>query len=634
MKSKNLFYFFLICVSLGIFHAQDLHSKNFTQDEQLILVGIGALNDGFYDIAEKQFSQFLKDYPNHGKLYEVCYLLGKTYLFKNKLKESKTFFLKIVHENKNFEYMDYTVYWLAEIEIRLGQGEEAIKLLLSAIQRFPKFEWIDYSYYLLGLLDFQFNRLSRAEASFKKIPPLSKSHELIQSSLFWLGLLSFRQKDYGGAIHYFRTLWEDPKSLPQGYLKYALFWLAEAQLRLGRCENAKINFRTFLDRFKSDGLIPEVQWRVAFCDYREGHFKESIEIFQTLKNQLKESPLLLYTHYLLGKMFLMNGDLSASIREINSIIDKSPGNHFAGVSFLTLFWNYIQLGETDGANKIFQRLQKLNHFEDEKIFVQWLNAELIFSEGKVADSLPYYFNILNSRFREKALYQIGRGYFFENKLREAITNLDILLLEFPNSKYAEETLFVKAECLNRLGNLDLALDAYELIVQQKKNDLWELFALTQIGNVHMARNENNKAQSAFKKIIEEFSDHALYYQAACQLGNLNFKKNNIGDALHYFSLVLKGNILELFGEAYFGCGEIFYQQGKYDKAFASFEAAVRYLGEGSLWFFLTQLEIGNLQRKWGKYEEAKKAYTLILDRSKDEEIRQAARILLNQLGSH
>ena len=634
MKSRNLFYFFLIYISLGIFHAQDLHSKNFTQDEQLILVGIGALNDGFYDIAEKQFSQFVKDYPNHGKVYEVCYLLGKTYLFKNKLKESKTFFLKIVHENKNFEYMDYTVYWLAEIEIRLGQGEEAMKLLLSAIKRFPKFEWIDYSYYLLGLLDFQFNRLSSAEASFKKVPPLSKSHELIQSSLFWLGLLSFRQKDYGGAIHYFQTLWGDPKSLPTGYLKYALFWLAEAQLRLGRCADAKINFRTFLDRFKSDGLIPEVQWRVAFCDYREGHFKESIEIFQTLKNQLKESPLLLYTHYLLGKMFLMNGDLSASIREINSIIYKSPGNHFAGVSFLTLFWNYIQLGETDGANKIFQRLQKLNHFEDEKIFIQWLNAELIFSEGKVADSLPYYFNILNSRFREKALYQIGRGYFFENKLREAITNLDILLLEFPNSKYAEEALFLKAECLNRLGNLDLALDTYELIVRQNQNDPWELFALTQIGNVHMARNENNKAQSAFKKIIEEFSDHPLYYQAACQLGNLNFKKNNIGDALHYFSLVLKGNILELFGEAHFGCGEIFYQQGKYEKAFASFESAVRYLGEGSLWFFLTQLEIGNLQRKWGKYEEAKKAYTLILDRSKDEEIRQAARILLNQLGSH
>jgi len=158
-------------------------------------------------------------------------------------------------------------------------------------------------------------------------------------------------------------------------------------------------------------------------------------------------------------------------------------------------------------------------------------------------------------------------------------------------------------------------------------------ALTQIGNVHMVRNEVSKAQRVFKKIIDEFADHPLYYHAACQLGNLNLRANNVGDAVHYFSLVLKGNILELFGEAHFGLGEIFYQEGKYDKAFNSFEAAIRYLGESSLWFFLTQLEIGNLNRKWGKYEEAKKAYTIILDHSKDEEMKQAAKILLNQLGS-
>lgn len=633
MIRKLLFSFLWIAFLWGILDVHDLQSKNYTQDEQLILVGIGALNDGFYDIAEKQFSQFMKDYPNHEKGYEVCYLLGKTLFHKKKLRESKTLFLKILNENKNFEYTDHTLYLLAEIEIRLGHGEEARKLLSSIVKRFPKFDWIDYTYYLLGILDFEFNRFSQAEASFKKVPLSSGNHELIQASLFWLGLLSFRQKDYEGTIRYLKTLWEDPKLLPQGYLRYALFWLGEAQLRLGRFSDATLNFRTFHERFKNDPFIPEVQWRLGFCEYRSGHFKEAIEIFQGLKSQLKESPLLFYTHYLLGRMFLLNRDPSASIREINSVIYKSPGHPLTGISFLTLFWNYIQLGEMDGANKAFQRLQKLNHVEDEKNFIQWLNAELIFSEGRVSDSLPYYFNILNSRFREKALYQIGRGYFFENKFREAITNLDILLLEFPSSEYAEEGLFVKAECLNRLGNLDLALDAYELIVRQNKNDLWELLALTQIGNAHMVRNEVHKAQKAFTKIIDEFADHPLYYHAACQLGNLNLKTNNIGDAVHYFSLVLKGNILELFGEAHFGLGEIFYRQGKYDKAFNSFEAAIRYLGEGSLWFFLTQLEIGNLHRKWGKYEEAKKAYTIILDHSKDEEMRQAAKILLNQLGS-
>jgi tetratricopeptide (TPR) repeat protein len=445
--------------------------------------------------------------------------------------------------------------------------------------------------------------------------------------------LSFRQRDYEGTIRYLKPIWEDPKLLPQGYLNHALFWLGEAQLRLGRFSDATFSFRTFQERFKNDPFIPEVQWRLGFCEYRSGNLKEAIEILQSLKSQIKESPLLFYTHYLLGKMFLLNRDPSASIREINSGIYKFPGHPLTGISFLTLFWNYIQLGEMDGANKVFQRLQKLNHLEDEKNFMQWLNAELIFSEGRVSDSLPYYFNIINSRFRERALYQIGTGYFFENKFREAITNLDILLLEFPSSEYAEEGLFLKAECLNRLGDLDLALEAYELIVRQDRNDLWELLALTQIGNAHMVRNEAPKAQKAFKKIINEFPDHPLYYHAACQLGNMNLKVDNIADALHYFSLVLKGNILELFGEAHFGLGEIFYRQGKYDKAFTSFESAIRYLGESSLWFFLTQLEIGNLNRKWGKYEEAKKAYTIILDYSKDEEMKQAAKTLLNQLGS-
>lgn len=633
MGRKIVLSLFWIAFLCGILHTQSLHSKNYTPDKQLLLVGAGAFNDGFYEIAEKQFSQFIQDHPNHEKRYEVCYLLGRTLLLKKKLRESKTLFLKILNENRRFEHTDHLLYWLAEIEIRLGNGEEARKVLSSLVRRFPKFEWIDYAYHLLGLLDFEFNRLSEAESSLKKVPLSSREHELIQASLFWLGLLSFRQKDYEGAIRYLKTLWEDPKLSTRGYFRYAPFWLGEALLRSGRFSDATSYFRIFEERFKNDPFLPEVQWRLGFCEYRSGNFREATEIFQGLKSQLKESPLLFHTYYLLGRMFFLNSDPSASIREINSIIDKSPGHPLTGISFLILFWNYIHLGEADGANKVFQRLQKLNHMDDEKNFIQWLTAELMFSEGKISDSLPYYFNIVNSRFREKALYQIGRGYFFENKFREAITNLDILLLEFPNSEYAEEGLFVKAECLNRLGNADLALEAYELVVTQSKKDLWQLLALTQIGNLHLARNEIPKAQRAFKKIIDQFPNHALYYHAASQLGNLNFKTKNIGEALHYFSLVLKGNILELFGEAYFGLGEIFYQQGKYDKALNHFEAAIRYAGETSSWFFLTQLEIGNLHRNWGKYDEAKKAYTVILNHSRDEEMRQAAKTFLNQLGS-
>lgn len=215
-----------------------------------------------------------------------------------------------------------------------------------------------------------------------------------------------------------------------------------------------------------------------------------------------------------------------------------------------------------------------------------------------------------------------------------MTNLDILFLEFPNSKCLEEGLFIKGECLTKFGNFDQALETYDLIVREDRKDLWHLFALTQLGSSYFSRNENDKAENAFKKIIDDYPNHPLFYNAAFQLGNLYSKKNNIPEAIHYYSMVLKGNVLELFGQTHFGFGEIFYRQGKYEKAYTSFETAVRYLKETSLWFFLTHLEMGNVQRRRGKYEEARKSYTVILNQSNDEEIKKAAKELLNHIQSY
>jgi TolA-binding protein len=616
-----------------MFFIREVHSKSVNEDQQLIWVGIGAFKDGFYDIAEKQFASFVKLYPKHAKVFDICYLLGRTLVIKGKLREAKKVFSKIINEGSHFANLDDTLLGMAELEIRLGNRQEAVKLLLAVINKFPKFEQIDYAYYLLGLLELGSNQLSPVDSTFVKVSQTSKNNELILSSHFWLGILSFKDKQYEKAAAYFQALWEGPKSISPKYIKYALFWLGESLSRLGKIDEAKRHYQIFYDRFKNDSLAPEAYWRIGFCEYQLGNINKSIEIFQLFKNQFKDSPLFLSTHYLLGKIFLIKGDHLASIKELNLILNSSQENSWGGASLLTLYWDYIHLNELDGANRIFQRLQKMNHFEDEKVFIQWLNAQMFYAGGEILESLPYYFNILNTRFREQALLQIGKGYFFENKFRESITNLEILLLEFPNSKYLEEGLFIKGECLAKLGNLDQALETYGLILNQYKNNLWCLFALTEIGVIYSFQNEQDKAENAFKKVIDDFPNHPLFYHAALKLGNLNFRKKDILEAVHYYSIVLKGNILELFGEAHFSLGEIFYQQGRYEKALQNFETAMRYLKETSSWFFLTHLEIGNLKRRDGKYEEAKKSYLFILDQSKDDEMKNAARELLNRMES-
>lgn len=632
MRAKTSIHILLFFVLVLIF-VPNLHAKNIKEEDKLILIGQGAFQDGFYEIAEKQFSQFVKEFPNHEKVNEVSYLLGRTFLAQGKFKEAKAVFSKIIHSKKIFDQMDYAFFWLAVLEVHLGELDIAKTHLLTLIQRYPKFEWADYTYYLLGHIDFGLNLFNQAESHFKKVTQISNRPGLLIPSLFWLGLTSFKQKDFESAVSHFEKILDGSKSFSSEYLKLALFWLGETYFKLGQWEEARSSLKSFIEKFKENPFLSEAYWRIGYCEYRLGNMDEAMALFQSFKSQFKDSPLLIYTHFLIGEMLLEKGEFGSSLKEIQTLLNKPQGRDLWGIALLQLFWNHAQLGEMGEASRVSQKLQKLTHAEEEKIFFQWLNAEITFLEGNVSDAIPYYFNILNTRYREKALFKIGKGYFFENKFRDAMTNIDILSLEFPNSSHLDEALFIKGECHYRLGHFEQALEAYQSILQRNKNDIWSLFALTQLGNFYSARNEMTQSEGAFKRVMEVYPNHPLYFNAAVQLGNLYLKKKNIVDAIPYYSIVLKGNILDLLGQAHFGLGEIFSYQGKYEKAFHSFQTAIRYLKEKSPWFFLAQLEIGILQMKWGREEEAKKSWMFILDHSKDEEVKKAAKELLNRLES-
>ena len=133
MKKKVLLFIFFIVSILVVSSVNNALSKDFLEEEQLIRVGAGAYKDGFYDVAEQQFSYFIRHYSAHEKVYDICYLLGKTLLVNGKLNEAKAVFLKILNESKQFEYIDYTLFWLAEINLRLAHRDESRKYLASLI---------------------------------------------------------------------------------------------------------------------------------------------------------------------------------------------------------------------------------------------------------------------------------------------------------------------------------------------------------------------------------------------------------------------------------------------------------------------------------------------------------------------
>ena len=499
VRTIRLFFpliFFLIFFKT-VYISNSYPSETFREDEQMIHVGVGAFQDGFYDLAERQFSLFLKNFPNHGKVYDVLYLLGKIHFQKEGWKEARTALLRIVQENKNFGAMDYTLFWMAQIEIKLGDFEASRRWLLTLLKNYPRFEWIDYAYYLLGCSDFESKKFGLAENSFKKVSLLSKRAEVIRASTFWLAMASLGQNDEEKAILYLKSLQGELKDDPLSYRKKALLWLGEAQFKSGQFQDAKKTYQLFYDQFKTDPLIPHVHWKIGLCDYRLGGLRDSTETFKKFQSTFKDHPLSPYTHFILGEILLSLGDYALAVKELTPVLQTPQPNPLLGTTLLVLYWNYLQLNEREQSFQMFQRLLKLNTAEDEKFFIQWLVAQGLYAEGKVKDALPYYFSLLNSKLRERAMFQIGKGYFLEGQFREALTNLDILLLEFPNLKVLDEALFIKAECLLRLGETLQATGALQQIQSLPHKNPWRLMALTQIGlrSLNLGEKESAEARS-------------------------------------------------------------------------------------------------------------------------------------------
>ena len=159
IRNKKYFFYFFFFFFLKILSCDFGFSKPLNEEDQMIHAGVGAFQDGFYDITEKHFSLFVKIFPNHSKIQDISYILGKTYLHQKKWKEAREAFSRIATDNKNFESLDYTLFWLAQIEFKLGNLEGCRKWLLLFKRISPEFEWLDYAYFLLGCLDFEENRL-------------------------------------------------------------------------------------------------------------------------------------------------------------------------------------------------------------------------------------------------------------------------------------------------------------------------------------------------------------------------------------------------------------------------------------------------------------------------------------------
>ena len=600
--------------------------------ERLFTIAIGAFNDKFYSFAENQFEKYIESYPHSPNIDRVYYLLGRTYYLQGKVLEAKEVFQKVVHEFPSFEHMGNTLFWLGRTWLELGNQEEAVKYYRRLVFRHHENEHLSEAYFDLGNIYVQWKRFVEAEYYLRELMSHPIGGDTLTQAQYWLGLIFFNEGRYREAEKQLDKLVGNPASSQKPFFREALFLLAEIRLRLSRYEKARQAYLTFTRLFPKDTLYADVLFGLGWSQYQSGDAGGAIQTYLQFKKRFSDSKLLPEVRFRMGEIYLQQEDYTKALEEFKGVVQDFSQNPRFGQSLLHMGWCYLNVGEFEEAAKISHKILKLPAHEREKYLSQLILGEVYFHENRYSEALPYYFNLINiPEYRENGLFKMAKCYFYEGKFKDALTNIEILILEYPDFKNMQELLFIRGEASSKLEHFDLAIRSYQQITKANKTGKWTTHALFNLGKIYILRRDLEKVKEAFHRLIEDFPNSPLSPLAAFRLGTIYFNEGNEEKALDAYTLALNTDDKRVLAESYFRCGEIYFKQANYSKAMENFRAIEGNFKAQTPWYELAQFEVGNIQRQLGKITEAKAAYKRVLKDSKDPELKGIIQKMLDEL---
>jgi len=599
-------------------------------ESQMVAIAVGAYEDRLYPVAESQILEFLKKFPDSQHRLDMTYLLGKAYFNQAKFRKARETFLSVINENA-VDTVSQTngLFWLAESCVQLNRWKEAKAYYLEFVGKTSNSPLLEKSLFALGLISLQEKTLTEAETYFRKgVTAFPKGPYRFQQQ-YYRGLIFSQMKNYHRAVQLLRETISPSSDLPVDLRMDALFQLAENRLKLGQFQLARQHYMEFYKSYPQDPRAPSALYGVGWCQLNTGQTEAALESFQELTQRFPKSVPNHDALYRIGEIQLERKNYQKAEEALSQFVSQFPQSKMLAPALVNLGWSLLNLGDLDAMTRVAHRLLKLPLGQIEKALPQLLLAEVHFQKGQCKDALPYFFNLLNTPSqRENALYKISRCYFYDGEFKDAITNVEILALEYPDSKNLDECLYLRGQAAGRLGDVEKAIESFSEILQKGHDDFWTVAAQYELGKIYYERRDQKRAEDLFTRVVQKAPESETAILASYYLGIIYFKDKNSASALHHLDLALASKNEAIKAECHFRMGEIYLQKKTYQLSLYHFQTIVDTLADQKGWLELAFFEIGNLHLAQGESAEAERALQKVLEISEDPDLREASEKVL------
>jgi TolA-binding protein len=284
----------------------------------------------------------------------------------------------------------------------------------------------------------------------------------------------------------------------------------------------------------------------------------------------------------------------------------------------------LKLGRKDEAAIGFEFLSRTylwSNYRDKALY----NLGLIYYNSSKYELCRNRLKLLLSDYPESdffgnSLYWIGESYSAENKPEEAIQFLEEAVADKRNKKFADYTIYTLANSYEKIGDYNSAVKYYDQLLTYHKNSTLATSSQIRIGICYFKLKDYQSSIIELKSpTLINLSDD-MYSESIYLLATSYYRVGEYNDAEKSYTEVLqKFPQAKYARDAKYGLAWTYFQQKKYDDAFARFDElsiVSDSLGIKSLFWK------GECKRYLGKNNEANSIYKEFLEKYPDDKLAQ------------
>ncbi len=574
--------------------------------ESIYLLATSYYRVGEYNDAEKSYLEVLEKFPGAKYAREAKYGLAWTYFQQKKYDDAFNHFNDLSTESDTLGIK--SLFWKGECKRYLGKNNEATAIYKEFLEKYPNEPLAQDVQYNLGLVYFKTNTTDLAS---RYLLSANASNDLVlkAKSFVMLGEIELNKGNFKAAKNYFDLVIENKEAEKSVYNR-ALLGLGISLYHLNDNTNA-LKYLNELENSDPGFESQKLNFFLAENYFVTGDYKSAMFNYNKVTGTDQE----INSQTLYGKAYCYfnTGDYENAAYQFADYIKKYPKNKRFSDAKLRLADSYYGSKNYAAASKVYQELFSADAKLSTDPYARYQYAQALYKSGKTSEAISEFKSIQerfpDSEYAEVSLYTIGWIHFQKKEYTKSISQYNNVIAKYPKTKLEPIIYYSIGDAQFNMEKYDSAIVNYEKVLSQFPSSQYVFDAVTGIQYSYVAKGEPEKAVSFLGEFVSKNPSLSYADQLMFKKGEIYYSLRNYEKAkTEYRSFTSAYPKSKLVPDAYYWIGKSAQNLNQSEEAIFSFEKVFNGYKDSEL-ASASVLEMGLIYRSAKNYDAAINIYS-------------------------